>query len=173
MLISDFACKGMTKCEDEKMEWKLKNLHGHVKMMYVFILAISSNLYKHCIICKINAELISPFIWLMCCSNSCIMFTFIGMSQKMSPQTSSLPEWFVAISARMRFLSSVCHHVFPQITSLIERFVAAVTLVRLLSSVDEKVPLQISSYTEWLVAPFTDVHFLSKLVPLQSFSSPK
>ena len=48
--------------EDEKMEWKLKNLHGHVKMMYVFILAISSNLYKHCIICKINAELISPFI---------------------------------------------------------------------------------------------------------------
>ena len=46
MLISDFACKGMTKCEDKQMEWKLNNLHGHVKMMFVLVIAISSKIFK-------------------------------------------------------------------------------------------------------------------------------
>ena len=83
------------------------------------------------------------------------------MSQDMSPQVSSLAEWFLTLSTRMGLFSSVCEHVFPQSSSFTERLVACCTFVRLLSSVDHKVPIQILSSTKWLVAPCTLLHFLS------------
>ena len=83
------------------------------------------------------------------------------MSQDMSPQVSSLAEWFLTLSTRMGLFSSVCEHVFPQSSSFTERLVACCTFVQLLSSVDHKVPIQILSSTKWLVAPCTLLHFLS------------
>ena len=83
------------------------------------------------------------------------------MSQDMSPQVSSLAEWFLTLSTRMGLFSSVCEHVFPQSSSFTEILVACCTFVRLLSSVDHKVPIQILSSTKWLVAPCTLLHFLS------------
>ena len=73
------------------------------------------------------------------------------MSQDMSPQVSSLAEWFLTLSTRMGLFSSVCEHVFPQSSSFTERLVACCTFVRLLSSVDHKVPIQILSSIKWLV----------------------
>ena len=97
------------------------------------------------------AYLKAPLIGL-CWSYSCIAYTCISVSRKMSPQTSSFPKWFVAISTRMRLLSSVGQHVIPQITSPTTWFVATHTLVQLLSTVGKHVIFQITSQTEWFAS---------------------
>ena len=88
----------------------------------------------------------------LCWSNSCIAYICISVSREMSPQTSSSPKWFVAISTRMRLLSSVGQHVIPQITSPTTWFVATHTLVQLLSTVGKHVIFQITSQTEWFAS---------------------
>ena len=118
------------------------------------VCSILWNYWSHCL-------LWAMFFFILWWSSSRFLCV---MSQDMSPQVSSLAEWFLTLSTRMGLFSSVCEHVFPQSSSFTERLVACCTFVRLLSSVDHKVPIQILSSTKWLVAPCTLLHFLSSAV---------